>query len=495
MRTPLAVALTGLLAPVLVSRLAAAGDFDRTTIFQAPNGQSAMYAQLTPLRDGQLLCAFRLAWKDGSSPWTVPGSRIVCIRSGDGGRTWSKDPLLIFQDKDSSAYTSQCGLGYQAADGTILVPFYVVTMTGEGRPEHIHWNMLGASRDGGQTWYCRNLPSQPFLTNPTFGGLCRTGAGALWMLERCRGYGLDLPDVYLGKKSWLDVRSCVRIVQSRDEGQSWEPLCYVGYDPAQAEATAHFPEEFKEDEPALTRLPSGRILLVARPYLYQAASDDAGKNWQIGPSLLTRPASQGKRVFTGLSPVLWHSPAGPKGGTTLLAYHDRWEEHAQQGGIYMTFSHDEGRTWGRPTWIAPGAYPCLYESPAGRMCCAYYASNARLEAAFFAIPFPTGVQAESTSGDQPAVLVSWDPYSGPDADSYEYQVYRGPAPGAIDQLLGVVRADHRFRDTRIAPRETYHYQVIARADKREVGRSWTATARPKTAVSAQSQPAGPVQRD
>ncbi len=363
------------------------GDFERVAIFQAPAGQSAMYAQFTPLRDGQLLCTFRLSLKDGNNPWTVPGSKIVCVRSADGGRTWFKKPVLIYQDKDSSSYTSQCGLGYQARDGTILVPFYVVTMTGEGRPEHIHWNFMAVSRDGGETWHCRNLPSEPFLTNPAYGGLHRSRDGHLWMVERCRGYGLDLADAYLRKKSWLDVRACVRIVESRDEGRSWLPLCYVGYDPTRAAQTSRFPVEFKEDEPALAHLPSGKILLVARPYLYQAVSTDGGKDWQIGPSNLTR-SPQKSKDYSGLSPVLWHSPAGPPGGTTLLAYHDRWGEHAKEGGIYVSASHDEGKTWGRPVFLAPGAYPCLYEPSPGKIICGHYRSNALLEATFFSVPLP-----------------------------------------------------------------------------------------------------------
>ena len=374
------------LAPAWLAAAAELQDVRRATIYQAPAGQSSMYAQFTPLAGGELLCAFRLALKSGNNPWIVPGSKIVCVRSRDNGQTWSKAPVVIYQDKDSSAYTSQCGLGYQAKDGAILVPFYVVSMTGEGRPEHIHWNFIAASRDNGQTWFSRPLPSEPFLTNPTYGGFQRTGDGDLWMIERCRGYGLDLADLYLRQKSWLEIRPCVRIMRSRDEGVTWNVLSYVGYDPTRPKETSQFPLEFKEDEPALLQLPSGKLLLIGRPHMYQASSTDGGKTWRIHPSNLTRRVANNQKEMSGLCPVLWHSSAGPPGGTTILAYHDRWGPHAQCGGVYVSFSHDEGETWGEPFFLSAGAYPTLYEHRPGEMLCGYYRSLSVLEAAFFRAP-------------------------------------------------------------------------------------------------------------
>jgi len=259
-------------------------------------------------------------------------------------------------------------------------------MTGEGRPEHIHWNYIAASRDDGRTWYSRPLPSEPFLTNPTYGGFQRAADGSLWMIERCRGYGLSLADLYLRQKSWLDVRPCVRIMRSADEGTTWSLLAYVGYDPTREKETEHFPEEFKEDEPALLQLPSGKILLVTRPNMYQAGSTDGGHSWQIRPGNLTHRVAKGEKEMSGLCPVLWHSPAGPAGGTTILAYHDRWGDRAKAGGVYLSFSYDEGETWQEPVFVAPGAYPSLYEYEPGKILCGYYRSNSLLEASFFQVP-------------------------------------------------------------------------------------------------------------
>lgn len=386
--------VTSLLLMLLACGAAPAGDgFDFVTIYKAKRGRSAMYAQLTPLRDGTLLCVFRDSQIDTGthgkkgSPWTVPGSRIVCIRSADGGRTWSKDPVFIYSDPANSAYTSQCGHGYQAPDGTILAPFYVVTMTGEGQPLHIHWNLIAASRDNGNTWSVRRLPSAPFLTNPHYGGIHALPDGRLWRVERSRGYGITWDEAQRGERSWLDVRPCVRIMQSADHGTTWHHRAYVGYDPTRPKQTSHFPKAFDEDEPGLIRLPTGRILLIARPTFYQALSDDDGKTWRIGPSTLTR-----KGATSGLCPAFLHTTAGPPGGTLVLAYHDRWGEHERRGGVYICFSHDQGTTWTKPVFLDGGAYPCLYERQlgSGRILCAYYRSSRELKGVFFTIPARRG---------------------------------------------------------------------------------------------------------
>jgi hypothetical protein len=89
-------------------------DLELVPLYKAESGRSAMYAQVTRLRNGDLLCAFRDSKigpdpkTGGNSPWAVPGSRIMCVRSVDNGKTWSKTPTFIYQDKEGYAYTSQC---------------------------------------------------------------------------------------------------------------------------------------------------------------------------------------------------------------------------------------------------------------------------------------------------------------------------------------------------------------------------------------------------
>jgi len=189
----------------------------------------------------------------------------------------------------------------------------------------------------------------------------------------------------------LDIAELMR---SPDEGTTWNLLAYVGYDPTQPKQTSHFSEEFKEDEPALRQLPSGKILLIGRPHMYQASSADEGRTWQIRRSNLTRRVAEGQKEMSGLCPILWHSPAGPRGGTTILAYHDRWGPHAKSGGVHVSFSYDAGQTWAEPFFLSPGAYPTLYEYQPGQILCGYYRSNSVLEATFFQVPPSSDVRRE-----------------------------------------------------------------------------------------------------
>ena len=107
---------------------------------------------------------------------------------------------------------------------------------------------------------------------------------------------------------------------------------------------------------------------------------------------LTHRVSGGHDEMSGLSPVLWHS-SEEAGGTTILAYHDRWGPRAESGGVYISFSRDEGETWTEPAFVAPGAYPALHEYLPGEMICGYYCSNSVLEAAFFEVPHvPNGTK-------------------------------------------------------------------------------------------------------
>jgi len=456
----------------------AATDFDYVTIYRAKPGQSAMYAVFTPLENGELLCTFRSSTKDEKgNPWNIPGSRIVCIRSADGGRTWSKEPVFVYQDKDSAAYTA-LGFGYQADDGTILVPFYVCNATGdrygkygEGQAMRRHWNFMAKSTDCGRTWWCRNLPSGPFFSNPQYGSILRPNDGSLWMVERCRGYQID----YTKAKAGEMTRAAVRIMRSVDEGASWSLLSYVGYDPTRPKKTESFPEDFKEDEPGVIQLPSGKIIVMARPNLLEAVSLDGGRTWKIRPSNLSR-----KGEHAGLCPMMCHSKSGPPGGTLMLTYHDRWGEHARQGGLYISFSHDEGETWGHPTRIDGGAYGTPYEIQPGKILCGYYRSSSLLMGAFFSVPFPTGIRAATglDNSDGPGVTVAWDAYRGKDSETYEYRVHRSTSPEfPLNDSTHVFSGKDVscYVDKTVTPGQTYYYRVAAFSGDRPVGRSWSAS--------------------
>ena len=473
---------------------AEAADLEYITIYKAERNRSCMYTQFTRLKNGDLLCAFRDSQIDvkgehkprfkKGSPWSVPGSRIMCVRSTDNGRTWSKTPTFIYQDKDNFAYTSQGGLGHQAADGTIIVPFYVCNYLAEtGDPLTQFWCIIARSKDNGQTWECERQSSAPFFAAAYYGGIIHLDNGSLWMPSGSSGYKIDLTQAKAGKKT----RGCYRLMESTDDGKTWSHYSYLGYDPTQPEETAHFPNSHQLQEPAVAQLPSGKILMITRPFMHKGVSLNRGRTWTIGPSALTRNGT------SGLCPTIWYTKAGPPTGTIVLVYHDRWGEHAKRGGHYISFSHDEGETWGYPIFIDGGAYPALYEleKNSGKFLCGYYRSSALLKGVFFSVPFPTGLRAISglEDSEQLGVTVKWDEYKGQDYEKYEYRLYRSTQSEfelTPSTLVCSGKDIYSYSDKAAEKDRAYYYRVAVYRDGEILGRSWLASA--KSDVRPQPSP-------
>ena len=265
------LAVTGLILLSSSGFAAGAADFKYVTIYKAKPGRSAMYIQFTKLKDGTLMGVFRDSKIDEKgeygkkgSPWYVPGDRIMCIRSADNGRTWTDEPVLIYQDKDNYAITSEGGLGYQAADGTILVPFRncnikacSVRYKGAGSR---HWQFIARSKDNGKTWKCEPQNSgSPFYSNAWYNGIIPLNDGSLWMVGWCGSFEEE-------PKNEAEKRGgCVRIEESKDDGKTWSHYGYIGYDPARHEETKSMPAPSAQEENAVVQLPSGKILVIDRP--------------------------------------------------------------------------------------------------------------------------------------------------------------------------------------------------------------------------------------
>jgi hypothetical protein len=465
-------------------------DWAFVTIYEALRGRSAMYAQFTRLSGGDLLCAFRDSQmgpdaQGRASPWSVPGSRILCVRSPDEGRTWSTTPVFIFQDKEGFAYTNQSGLGHQAKDGSILVPFYVCNDIANREdfesPLHQIRSYMARSRDDGRTWACEELTS-PFFSNwLNGGGICRLADGSLWMMPGAAGYQLSLAKAKeMGEKGQKRERRCQRLLESTDDGKSWRHYAYIGYDPTHAKETAHFPDMH---EPTLVQLPSGKVLMMTRPFMHKWTSLDRGRTWSVEESTLSR-IKDPKEGTAGICPSMAYTKAGPPTGTLVLVYHSRWGAHGTKGGNYISFSHDEGETWGHPTFLDGGAYPCLYElrPDTGAFLCGYYLHSSLLKGVFFSVPFPTGIRASPGGGNagRPSIIVQWDPYAGKDSQHYEYRVYRSTQPGfrLEDAKLVCSTRDARrpCTDNDVKKGQTYYYRAAACRDGRIVSRSWEASA-------------------
>jgi len=326
------------------------------TLVQAPPGRSAMYASLVDLGGDELLCAFRTSTLDGSDPWTNLDDEIVCLRSLDGGQTWPEDTLRpIYGDPAQHDYI-ECP-SVLLSNGDVLLVFYQVS------PEHDEddattWRtrlLATRSSDRGETWTGPRVLPTPIVAPASYGGIRRLRDGSLVLSH----YGM-----VAGAAPGLSAPALLR---SRDEGQTWGEFAFIAYEAELEQA----PGVRGINETSVAELPDGRMVAMSRTYkpdypLYRSVSDDGGRTWRFGPTALH-----------GLCPAL----IATDGGRLVLAYHDRYLEHAEQGGVYVTTSGDAGESWAEPRFVSPGAYPCLL--PRGEeILLAYYTNCTHLQATF-----------------------------------------------------------------------------------------------------------------
>jgi hypothetical protein len=228
----------------------------------------------------------------------------------------------------------------QLADGRIAVTICCWPSEGRHRP-FICW-----SDDDGRTW-TEPAPLQ-FPGNPMSG-----------TLVPFRGKIHELPDGGLllacyGDDPALEKRSSVGIFRSDDQGRTW----HLGEG-----GLIRSPEKEGHDvgmwEPDLTRLPDGRLLLLARQKMWRSVSEDEGRTWSAPEALPLR----------GDAPFLLLT------SRQVLLCGIRYRGVPR--GTCVIFSRDFGQTWSDPVLIAPviGAYTSLAELPDGRVFVAYYTES------------------------------------------------------------------------------------------------------------------------
>jgi hypothetical protein len=260
----------------------------------------AAFPNVIRVFDGDLLVAFREA-PIRADPQTEqqtgqrshyhvdPGSAIMAVRSSDDGNTWSGAtpicPTTPSQDLNYAALTLLDG-------GAVLVSqhrWYIFPPGDEARFEASksgdHTQLLfeydnpyaafGAvmydalyfarSIDGGRTWSTGEPEAFGQLAYHTHSGSrggvrLADGTLVLPLHGHCRG----------------DTADRVFTVRSTDSGRTWSRPVVVAHDP---DSVIGF------HEPALERLPNGRLVMMLRTdgadgFLYRAYSDDDGWTWQ-----------------------------------------------------------------------------------------------------------------------------------------------------------------------------------------------------------------------
>jgi len=281
---------------------------------------------LTVMSDGEVVITFR----DAQAHLDVNG-RMMIIRSRDHGKSWS-DPEVMF-DLPRSDHRSAAILelangdwvtfdyrvgGFYDADGIFIQPD--ITGTVPDVP-----SLWGAwSTDKGKSWTF----TENFISSPHAANRCAEPERHPILLPS----GRILLASYTTPKEMTDRFFCeITIFASDDNGRHWSYL-------------SHMPlYQFVEGEPSLLRTQDGRIILVARSrtqecnipdwqatgMLVQYTSEDDGLSWSEGqPTPMSSMSTPGHLLQL-------------QDGRILCTHASR----AYPASIYVTTSHDQGRSW------------------------------------------------------------------------------------------------------------------------------------------------------
>ena len=237
--------------------------------------------------DGELVLAFRRApdrRRLGAESYTHsdPNSYLMLVRSKDSGRTWTKEPQLLFAHPFGG---SQDPCMVQLSDHSILCTSYGwasvdATQAARLKPE-IRVNKGGfvrlggfilRSRDGGATWQPPIIPAHPegddhfnLFGQPkpahNRGAMCEGADGRLyWVVQ---AFVSAPPE-----------RVQTHLMISEDKGTTWKYSCPVALDP-----------KVEFNETSIYETPKGDLVAFLRSgnfndHLCIARSTDHGKSFQ-----------------------------------------------------------------------------------------------------------------------------------------------------------------------------------------------------------------------
>jgi sialidase-1 len=235
--------------------------------------------------DGELLVAFRRAPErrrlgEKSVSHTDANSQLVLVRSRDGGRTWRREPELIFANPFGG---SQDPCLVQLRDGTIVCTTYswgllpadfAASLSRTLR--HGSFAFLGGyvlrSRDGGHSWEGPFRP--PHLAADGTLDIFGKPTPAYNRGAMCEGRDGRLYWGVVANAAGSPRRSETHLLISTDRGESWQ---YAG--PVAADAKASF------NETSLYETPKGDLVAFLRTANFDdhtvvARSTDRGKTFQ-----------------------------------------------------------------------------------------------------------------------------------------------------------------------------------------------------------------------
>jgi hypothetical protein len=201
----------------------------------------AAFPSVVCRKEGELLVAFRRAPDrrsfGGSVTHTDPNSYLVLVRSKDGGKSWSREPELIYSHPFGG---SQDPCMVQLRDGSILCASYAWMPLGKEPADHLKQPVVRSgdfvfmggylmrSMDGGRSWQGPILPPpvhgearyDPFghpLPAMNRGAMCEGREGKLYWAVAARTQ--SSPE-----------RTAVYLLISENKGENWNYSAVIAQD-------------------------------------------------------------------------------------------------------------------------------------------------------------------------------------------------------------------------------------------------------------------------
>jgi len=343
---------------------------EHTIVYYDANAYSCFPA-IARRTNGELWVSFRRAGgfsveavRRGKYDHVDRGARIALTRSTDGGRTWESARILPPFDPECGEQDPSIA---ELRDGTLLINFfrwrvvpaaeksrlpYPARQQYDGSWSDVEGPWVIRSTDGGATWDMQPtlVASAPLPRAGTSDAVLELPEGTLLMGIYGADYGSSVCRAYA--------------VRSTDGGRTWGESALIARDPNR---------KISFEEPALARLPRGRLIAILRSgepgnyqYLHQSFSDDNGHTWSA-----PEPTP------------MWGHPAHVlllRDGKLLCSYGYRRPPY----GIRACVSADDGRTWDIAREIILRddggsrdlGYPCTAQLFDGTLITVYYIHGA-----------------------------------------------------------------------------------------------------------------------
>ncbi len=316
-------------------------------IYQSPKNLFECKAVITP--GGDFLVMFPEGRHYAGAKTKV--NELMAMRSSDRGKTWTKPQVAFDIDYNQHGAIPLIPRGGKRIYVFGTQPVWSEYSVDSGQQENAPIGFR-YSDDDGRTWSKVQL-IRP-VNDPGFKGmsvmrLCETDAGT-WLIGS-----------HEADWSIKPLRTRQYVLRSEDQGQTWTVL-------PDKRPNGWFAQGFdRMDEGRPINLGSGEVLMMFRTpegHLWSARSRDDGKTWTApAPTPLVHPDAP---------PMVFRL----SDGKTLATFHHnrhsgRNFHHQDRAEIWVSLSHDGGRTWSEPRFVfanalaetAPNAwynYQCSY---------------------------------------------------------------------------------------------------------------------------------------